>query len=387
MSGWGSFGDDTPATSSSSTPGKLKAKARLPPIPVSWEMQRVLDQPDTADNLALLRAQASLSEGNRLRRAGDYFGALMKYERARAAAGELRDGMRAAKMDCAALGSIGIVHLKRGDASKAVDHITRALECARANEDRRGEQRWLGSLGNAHQNMSSYFTAIDLFTQALQINRDIGNKRGEGSQLGNLGVACLGAGDYEAAVGHLTQALRISRAVRDKRGESARLGNLGNAQQQMGNYEEAVSLCLQALDISKAIRDKKGEAAHRSNLGFSYAALEDYDNVVLHHDLALGMVRATGNLPEECSVQRSLADAYDHTGDYPKAVVHYSNALNIQRILGSGGDSNKNAEAVATLEKKLAAAKENKVEWDQQQRERDRLAFLEQSKVRIRWWP
>ena len=63
-------------------------------------------------------------------------------------------------------------------------------------------------------------------------------------------------------------------------------------------------------------------------------------------------------------MQQSLADAYDHTGDYPKAVTHYSNALDIQRILGGGGNSNKNAEAVAGLEKKLASAKENRVEWD-----------------------
>jgi diguanylate cyclase (GGDEF)-like protein len=91
---------------------------------------------------------------------------------------------------------VGFAHYLLSHDDEAMSAMERALELARALEDRSWEARIIGGLGAVHSSFGDNDSAIELLEQSLAIRREIGDAYGIASSLNNLGVTFEEMGSF-----------------------------------------------------------------------------------------------------------------------------------------------------------------------------------------------
>ncbi len=233
-----------------------------------------------------------------------------------------------------ALGNLGLAYARLGQVEKAIGYHERALAISREIGNRSGEGGDLGNLGIAYASLGQVEKAIGYHEQALAISREIGNRRGEGNSLGNLGVAYARLGQLEKAIEYYEQQLIAVRETGNRQGETNALGNLGLAYMDLGRVEKAIEYHEQALIISREIGDQHGEGSDLGNLGLAYARIGQVEKAIWYQKQTLVMAREIGDRQGEASALGNLGIAYAKLGKLNKAVGHYEQQLTIVREIG-----------------------------------------------------
>ena len=136
----------------------------------------------------------------------------------------------------------------------------RAVEAARATEDRQALGVNLGNLGILYSHQGRWAEAEKAHDQALKICREFKDRVGEGQTLIGLGVVYKSQGRWAGAEKAYDQALQIKREFKDRVGEGQTLGNLGVVYQRQGRWAEAEKAYDQALQISASSRTASARA-------------------------------------------------------------------------------------------------------------------------------
>jgi tetratricopeptide (TPR) repeat protein len=208
-------------------------------------------------------------------------------ERAVEAARALEDRAEEGRL----LGSLGLCWWQLGQPRKAIDCLEHALTLARQTGDRQSEGRHLGSLGLVWATAMFRNQAIGYYEEGLAIARELCDRQAEGSHLGALGLAWVEEGVAKLAWGETTkdtaapyfrraiayyeQALAVARALDNRPAEGSHLGNLGNAWLLLGDAARAKDLLSQALTILREIGDRPNEGFHLANLSRAHHSLGD----------------------------------------------------------------------------------------------------------------
>ncbi len=173
---------------------------------------------------------------------------------------------------------MGLAYELRGDRSKALSSLERALEEHRAGWDRYGEGLDLTALGVHYKNLGKLDKAYDFFVQARDLRRVIGDRRGHAANLANIGNLQKHRNELSAALKNLDQALKTYRELSDKKGEADTLTNLGHIDAARGLRSAALEKFNQALAGHREIRDTRGVAIDLAGMGNIYLAKGDLDN-------------------------------------------------------------------------------------------------------------
>ncbi len=233
-----------------------------------------------------------------------------------------------------ALGNLGGVYLKLGDAKKSIEYSERALEIDRKLNDRHGESTDLGNLGRAFAVLGDIHKASEFFYQELEVATELGNPRGISSALNELGNIYMNSGELSKATDFFEKALLIYRGLGNMLGESTVLGNLGATYSLRGNLHKAIEISKQALNISHELGNRQNEAANLGNLAITYVKLGNVDKAIEYYHKVLLVHRELGDRHGESADLGNLGVAYGELNELHKAMEYYEGALLIKREIG-----------------------------------------------------
>jgi tetratricopeptide (TPR) repeat protein len=248
------------------------------------------------------------------------------------------------------LGALNVFLERRGLRAQQRIWLERAVEAARALEDRAEEGRLLGSLGLCWWQLGQHREAIECLEHALTLGRQLGDRQAEGRHLGSLGLVWATAMLRDQAISYYEQALAIARELRDRQGEGSHLGALGLAWFEEGvaklawgeitqdtadtYFRRAVEYYEQALELARVIHDRPSEGSHLGNLGNACLLLGDAARAKDLLSQALTVLREIADRPNEGFHLANLGRAHHALGDIHAAQQNGREALAIYDAYG-----------------------------------------------------
>jgi tetratricopeptide (TPR) repeat protein len=170
----------------------------------------------------------------------------------------------------AALGDdLGLAVIKRtlafldyqdGDADRALDGYTEALEAHRRFGVPAGEAWVLLRIARIHSDRGNYQQATDRLSEALDLCRETGSRRIEGQVLHELGQTLKTQGRLDEADLVLGTVLELVRDNHDIVGEGYVLHSLGVVRARLGRRADAIALLGEAVSLREKILDSIGVA-------------------------------------------------------------------------------------------------------------------------------
>jgi tetratricopeptide (TPR) repeat protein len=151
--------------------------------------------------------------------------------------------------EASALTELGILHLRAGDARRALAFLEEAAAVARELGDRALESDVLSNLGMAALTVGQSQRALDLFNQELTYARAAGNRFGEKTLLDSLGFAFSAMRDPAQALIFYGQALALAREVGDRQHEADLLWFQGIQHADLGQREQTIARAQEAIDL------------------------------------------------------------------------------------------------------------------------------------------
>jgi class 3 adenylate cyclase/tetratricopeptide (TPR) repeat protein len=225
----------------------------------------------------------------------------------------------------------------QGDYDMARAPLGRALDMARATDNRHCEAKSLDNLADVYLYQGNYPAAQEHYQQTLEIYRAEGRRQGEADCLNMLGVIQDELGDYLAARAYYEQTLSIYRTTGDRRGESITLGNLGVVLCDLGDYQAAREYHQQALDLRIVIGDRWGEAVSLVNLGLVCHNLDDDQAARDNCQRSLAIQQEIGDRRGQGYSLTYLGHALMGLGKLEAAAEAYDEAMRLRRELGQDG--------------------------------------------------
>lgn len=192
------------------------------------------------------------------------------------------------------LNKIGRLHLLQGNASDAMEFLTRARELI-------GED-----------------TDTELYAENLQYSAALRKTLGE----------------LEVAITDATVSLDIMRRHENQRGVLYNLTILGDVYRQLGRLDEALRYGQQALEVALSIDDRLGACDTHNTLAVVNYYLNQIDEAVEHGQKALAIARALGLRREEYRALNTLGGFAYIRGDLRTALTCYEQAYEIVQVLG-----------------------------------------------------
>lgn len=226
---------------------------------------RWLDRADacTPANDPMARLDLAHDRGAVLVSSGRIDEAIVAFTRMHALARRL--GARAKQ--AAALDRIARAHLSRGQPSRALPLLERALTLGRIAEDRRGIASCLDDLAQVELVLGRVARAHMAATEALEIRRTLADARGESVSLTTLGRIALRRGELSLAEERLRAALVIRESLGELEGIVQTLTALGRVAFERGDRDAAIDLWQRALPIAHDLGDRRAEQLLLSHVG------------------------------------------------------------------------------------------------------------------------
>jgi LuxR family maltose regulon positive regulatory protein len=201
--------------------------------------------------------------------------------------------------------NVGICYGMKGEFSRAVEELGRALQLYEQDGDLYNVAYLNHDLGTAHVLMGNIGDSVRHYEHALQNWRHLGNLHALGNTLNSIGVLRYYQGEYQEATKTLEEALEKARSVGYLRVEATILASLGDVYRDLGEHEQALGIYEEALGIAEKV---------------------DETLIVVHTLDALGNThRLTGDSGKaEALITRALEEGQDHQLGYETGICQTS---------------------------------------------------------------
>ena len=228
-------------------------------------------------------------------------------------------------LEAAALGSLGLVALKREHYDESIEWNQAALRLSRTIGAQTSAARILGNLGWSYFVMGDYENALDL---AQQAEESFGNAGLVGNQINwliNIGKADYYLGEYAAVEEKSLKALALARKLNEKVAIAQSLNNLSNVALVKGQFDAAEKYNVEALEVSRSVKDHSDEVSSTLIAGRIKSAQRDYQGA---RDLFAEVVRdPAAETSSRWQAEARLASVYEDEGQVANAEREYRKAI------------------------------------------------------------
>ncbi|HEY5177168.1 MAG TPA: tetratricopeptide repeat protein [Terriglobales bacterium] len=324
----------------------------------------------------LLLAEAQSAEADALLRQEDFPAALRLYKQALDIYQQSGDKSDEASV----LNNIGGVFLEQGDLAAAEKKYRDALEIYRGIGAKGLAANTLTNLGVFLQRQRNLDGAEQLYEQALDMHREVKNKSSEAIVLNNMAEVLHDKGDLAGARTKYEQVLPMYDQLADKSGSAYARFGLGEVLAEQGDLAAARKSQEKALSIRESI----GESTAESRLVLAALSLDEGrpEDSEANARAAAEEFRTKKMVDKEAQAEAVLARSLLDEGKLAKAneSIAHATALAGQikdpslrlpveievgiaaaRIRAASRKQGDQAEAMASLEQKLAAATRNRL--------------------------
>lgn len=215
--------------------------------------------------------------------------------------------------------NMGIVEFTRGNSHKAMEHFKKYLSLAIELGDRREEAKALGNLGIAYSSQNNSRMAMECLEKELVIEKKLGHKAGICATLANMGIVFVHQGNYEKGMKCYGEQLKVVEELGDRHGIARALWNIGHLHINLGQYEEAEEYFTESLKIDKIIGNTALVSIHVSRLGSLYKLLNRHRIAEECYDRSLCLINRTEQKKELCECLLEKADLYYRQKRYEDA--------------------------------------------------------------------
>ncbi|MBI1897464.1 MAG: tetratricopeptide repeat protein [Acidobacteria bacterium] len=178
-----------------------------------------------------------------------------------------------------------------GDFDTAIRQWTEGLTVAEQTQDDLFLGTFYGNLALAYRGRGERTKAIGLLEKAVEVARRVDDRQGLKTRLNNLGGLYLLERKPSPAIDVLDQALRIARELDDRELAANIRNNLGQAYLLTGENLRAAALFQETLAFAAEQKDARQQAESASHLGAAQAAIGNYAQALNHFRLALSLVQ------------------------------------------------------------------------------------------------
>ncbi|MFJ2202337.1 AfsR/SARP family transcriptional regulator [Streptomyces violaceusniger] len=225
-----------------------------------------------------------------------------------------------------------------------------ALTAVQEAGNERGQAAVLGSLGTLHLHRGEHEAAGPYLSAALEIFERIGELRGQALCLRDLARIERHHGDDDRALALYESAERNFVRAQDVIGRAHVLGEMAHITMRRADFARTRSYLDEALGICRSAGFDRGQALALRRLGQMLMYQQQYEAAERTLLEVLAMVRASGDLVGAGYVLHDLGRVNAHLRRVGQAVEYYSQAARIrERILDHSGVAAVRADIVAIL--------------------------------------
>jgi len=213
---------------------------------------------------------------------------------------------------------------RRADYSRALDHASRTLKKARADENEAAKARALLARAGAAFGLANFEEARRDLLGSLDILQRSKVPETEAAVRRLLGVVTVRLGDYDLAMQHFESSLALYEQLRDRKGEAAIAGNLGALKLLTAQYEGVIQHTQTALTFFEAIGDATGRAKCLTNLGLAHQELGSPNTALELHTQARALYEEVddGNGKAKSLMNLGIAHVAIDCGVSPELILH-----------------------------------------------------------------
>lgn len=251
--------------------------------------------------------------------------------------------------DIDSINRMAVDEWSNGNYQKALDHITKAYEFAKAKNDRKQLALVLNTLGLAYWRLGNNADAMQSYLQSAEMAEKLGMQRLLGLTHTNMGLILKEQGEFEEAFKHNNLAINIFRKTKYHRDLGIAYNNQGQIWKNMGRIDSARVYYNYALTCYKLIDYKDGVAATYYNLadiclksGLRKEALE-----AAYHSLDLSRIAESKIRMSEA--YEKLSQIYEHFGDSDSALKYFKKFNELNKTNMILNQSNRLAELQAEM--------------------------------------
>jgi tetratricopeptide (TPR) repeat protein len=233
--------------------------------------------------------------------------------------------------------NIGGVYWYQGNFPKALEYYLKAL---RMDEDMKNEGNIasdFSNIGGIYHEQKDYAKALDYYLKALKLNEKLKRKRSVANNLGNIGIAYYDLGMiqndpaekdklFKQSLDCYFKALKTKEEVGNKSEIAKTVGNIGIVYAEQNNFPGAFEYYQRALDIFKELGDKGGIAINLGNIGSLYNKQKNYTKAEEYQLMAAKLSEEIGDLHGVMDAHKNLSTNYFKMGDYKKAYLYQERA-------------------------------------------------------------
>ncbi len=298
----------------------------------SWLLAQAPDQSTPADRARRLMEDAGKLADQRTGKAMEQ--AIVQYRQAAPLWHDLHDTAQEAK----ALEQIGVLSLRLGNFSVALENLSAALPMFQSVGDKQEQQGVLNNIGLVQSRLGNQRRALELEEQSLRLAREIGNRSEEAVVLNNLGLAYHELGEEREAIGEFETALAIQHELGNVANEGAAWSNLGAIHYTQGDLEGSLEAFEKALALRKSGKDRRGEANTTGKIAVLRHAFGQDEEALQLFQKALEIDREVGDRSEESTATMNMGSVLMALARYPQAVETFDRAMRLQEQWGKTKD-------------------------------------------------
>jgi DNA-binding SARP family transcriptional activator len=225
-----------------------------------------------------------------------------------------------------------------------------ALTAVQKADNERGQAAVLGSLGTLHLHRGEHDAAGPYLSTALEIFERIGELTGQALCLRDLARIERHHGDDDRALALYERAERKFVRAQDVIGRAYVLGEMAHITMRRSDFTRTRSHLDEALGICRSAGFGRGQALALRRLGQMLMYRQQYEAAEQTLLEVLTMVKASGDLVGEGYVLHDLGRVNAHLRRVEQAVQYYSQSAGIrERILDHSGAAAVRADIVAVL--------------------------------------
>jgi adenylate cyclase len=220
-----------------------------------------------------------------------------------------------------ALNNMALTESDLGDATRAIEHMTRSLKLSEELKDSSMMARTLGNIGVIYVSQRDTANAMDYYQRRLVIAEALGQKDILAEVLSNMAqIQCEGK-RYEQALALYERSIAVSREIDYPRNEVLCLFGLSYLRFHQGDLPGALSYDLAALELARKIGDRAREADGYSAIASDYQAMGDMEQALVYGQRAMALAREGWNAYNIRNAAQILYEVQKARGKVDEALV------------------------------------------------------------------
>ncbi|HKR06941.1 MAG TPA: tetratricopeptide repeat protein [Bacteroidia bacterium] len=203
----------------------------------------------------------------------------------------------------AASNTLGLIWLKKGDFTKALDYFLKSLNIRKELNDKKGMALTAAETGFVYQQMKDIEKALQYYYNSYEISKEQRLPKMTADIAGLIGAAYMQKRDTVYANKYFNEALNGFLQLKDKKAAAVMLNKMGELYLMQNDYRQSLGYFERSFTIKEELKDKPGKALELRNEGIVYFKKGDYEKALDYFNQSL-------KISDQLIVKKLVKDTY-----------------------------------------------------------------------------